>query len=772
MSHVSGAPDAQLLAGFVAAVYGSADQASAIGAAVDYAIEGFDAELGAVLWEDSATIVGLRADPGLADLMRALVAAPGAGFDLAGVGHCELVVATVAGARAGHFLMGRADAAFSTEETNLIRAMARILSQALAMLQTLHEERTLRERSELQAAENQKLLASLQERQRLLEALSSIESSISRREPLDDILGAIATQARQLMGSDLATLRLIDTDDHAHLLLAAADGMTDDERELRWRMSLQGAAVSARAISAGDVVASCPADGQSGVELPGQARTAIAAPVLEGGTIIGSLLVGTCQPGRQYTQAEHQVLRVFAEHVSLALTDAKTVAEVRQALHDSLTGLASRSLFLDRVEHQILASRRDERSFGLLFLDLDRFKPVNDTLGHAAGDDLLVQVAQRLSESVRPSDTVARFGGDEFAILLCGVQLAETELVARRIADRIREPFVVAGKTVFINASIGIAIRILGRDTSELVSNADVAMYRAKRRGEGQVAVYEPAMHDEMLVRMRMEAELRLALARGQMVVDYKPIVELSTGAITAFEAKVSWNHPEFGVVDAAAFTTLADEASMTFSISEWVLEHACSRARDWSVGTQPVALYAGVSWAQLRQPGYAAQLIERLASWGFAPERLVLQIAQVMTDGAGLVVEAELRALRAAGIRIAIDRFGSGFGSLSDLPRLPADILKIGGSFVRSLGEGPSGDLFSTAVLHLGQTLELKTIASDIETPDQLARLVESGCRYGQGSYIGAPMTPAHAELAMRAGCVALRATWGPEAAGVSAGG
>jgi diguanylate cyclase (GGDEF)-like protein len=749
----TGSAATQLLAEFLAVMSGFPDESSATRAAVERAAEALEAEVGAVLRSGSVTSVGFPANQRPDAALQAAVLAPDDGFDLPGVGHCHVVVGSLGDAPPGYLLLARAEIKFTVEEEHLVRAMARMLSLTLAMMHTIAAERALREQSERQAEENKRLLRELQERNRFVEALAAIEGSISRRAPLTEILDTITAEARQLLDGDAATLRLIDADAPSDLLLVAAAGFADEHRNQLWRLPLTDARASGQALAKGGVVVIEAGPDGSGCELPDTLCAAIAAPVHESGTPIGSLLVATRRADRTYGEADRQVLLAFAEHVSLALTDAKTVQEMRQAFHDSLTGLASRALFLDKLEHQLAAGRL---ASGLLFIDLDRFKPVNDTLGHAAGDELLVEVAVRIQQCLRSGDTGARFGGDEFAALLCDVDLDEAIAISDRITERIREPYHIMGKQVFVNASTGIAMGTGdGQDAAELLRNADVAMYRAKRRGEGQREIFEPAMHAELLARMQMEADLRAALPQGEFDLTYQPIVALATGVISSFEAQVRWRHPKLGLVPPDEFVPLAEETGLIAPIGRWMLEQACRQARAWQLAPiecPPVGMHVNLSLRQLQQPEFATEVSDVLAACGLTPDRLVLEITETLVHHDADLVIDRLGALKALGIRIAIDGFGTGHFSLSNLRRLPVDILKIGRSFVEGLTEGAENLAFVSMIMRLGETLRLETIADDIGTVEQFARLREVGCRYGQGDHFARPMDAQEADAALRA--------------------
>ncbi|OLB79698.1 MAG: hypothetical protein AUI14_09295 [Actinobacteria bacterium 13_2_20CM_2_71_6] len=475
-------------------------------------------------------------------------------------------------------------------------------------------------------------------------------------------------------------------------------------------------------------------------------RTAMAAPVHENGAVVGSLIVGSYRPDRVYTKADQEVLTAFAEHVSLAVTDARTLEEMHQAFHDSLTGLASRALFMDRLQHGLAVAARDGTRAAVLFVDLDRFKAVNDSLGHAAGDLLLIGVADRLRGCLRGSDTAARFGGDEFALLLHNAYWPEqVAVVADRILTALKEPFHIGGRECFVGASIGIAFSDPGqRDAETLMQDADLAMYEAKRKGKGRCEIFEPSMRTSIRESVDLESDLRHALERDELVLRYQPIVELRSGRVTGLEALVRWQHPERGMVPPLDFIPLAEETGLILPIGRWVLREACAQVARWNAerpGQPPLTMSVNLSVCQLRQPALPAIVAEILAETGVDPTSLVLEITEsvLVNEKDGTV--QQLEELKALGVRLAVDDFGTGYSSLAYLQRLPVDILKIDKSFVDELGHGAKATALTRAIVHLGRTLDLSTVAEGIELAEQYGELRDGGCDLGQGYYIAKPL-------------------------------
>ncbi|MBN1173168.1 MAG: EAL domain-containing protein [Micromonosporaceae bacterium] len=737
------------LAEFLAVTSGSPDEATAIRAAIEFAAEILDAEMGTVICEETVVSLGYPHDQVPVEALRTAARDRWTTIPVPGIGECHLIVLPLHGRISGSMMLARSWAGFSSDEANLIRAMARVLSLALDIMRTVEAERTLRERSEHQATENSRLIRSLKERQRLVDALSTIERAISRRAPLQQILDAITSGARQLLDDDVAMLRLIDSDSPGHLLLVSSDGDPELLGEQLWRLPMAEADVSRLAIECGTIAVATAATperrvgGPGGSELVGGLRRAISAPVREDSVIVGSLIVASADRSREYQESDRQTLSAFAEHVSLALTDAKTVQAMHEAFHDRLTGLASRALFTNRLE-DLLSSSRSTSPIGLLFVDLNRFKVVNDTLGHAAGDQLLVEVGERIVGALRSGDTAARFGGDEFAALLAHMDAEGAASVADRLIEAIRKPYTINGKQIFVNASVGIAIGYPGQSTDELLRNADVAMYHAKRYGDGHREVFHPEMHEELLERMQMEADLRQAIDQQDLMVHYQPIVSLTTGGLKGFEALARWLRPGHGMVPPSDFIPLSEETGLILPIGRWILNEACHQVSNWQKdipGLPALTISVNLSARQLQRPDLIEEVRIALASSGLPADRLVLEITESLLHQDVDEAISRLHELKALGVRIAIDDFGTGYSSLSCLHRFPVDIMKIDKSFIHGLVNDPKALTFARTIVRLGAMLNLTTIAEGIEDGVQLDRLREARCDFGQGYYFARPL-------------------------------
>jgi len=417
-----------------------------------------------------------------------------------------------------------------------------------------------------------------------------------------------------------------------------------------------------------------------------------------------------------------------------------------QAFHDSLTNLANQALFRDRVDHALVRCARTTSAVAVLFLDLDNFKTVNDSLGHAAGDQLLVAVADRLRACLRATDTAARLGGDEFAVLVEDVS-DEREVVeaAERLTAALQQPFVPGGREIFVSASIGIAFGRPGSDSDQLLRNGDLAMYTAKRRGKACFEIYRPEMHDSAVERLEMEADLRRAITGEQLRVHYQPIFRLNTGEMVGAEALVRWMHPQKGLLSPDLFIPLAEETGLIRELGRQVLMEACSQARGWQLrhpGAMHLSVSVNVSPRQLHDDDLMDQVRQALEASGLPAGSLVLEITEtaMMHD-----IETTLRrleALKSLGIRLAIDDFGTGYSSLSYIHRFPVDILKIDRTFVSELKPQNQESSLALAIVSLAGMLGLSAVAEGVETPAQAEALRNLGCPLVQGFHFSRPVT------------------------------
>ena len=410
-------------------------------------------------------------------------------------------------------------------------------------------------------------------------------------------------------------------------------------------------------------------------------------------------------------------------------------------LHDPLTDLANRALFKESVERALRRTGRNGRSVAVVFLDVDDFKHVNDSLGHEAGDRLLAKVAERIRVCVRPYDVAARLGGDEFAILLENADLRVASSVADRILREMDEPISVDGREISTQCSLGIAVGGPGDDVEDLLRNADVAMYTAKAKGKSRYEIFEPAMNASSVQRMEMAAELRKAVEGHQFVLHYQPIVGLADGQILGVEALVRWKHPERGFIGPNEFIPTAEDTGLIVPIGRWVLNEACRQLRQWQDrhGDLPLTMSVNASVKQLQDPRFVNDVRTALATTGLDPMSLTLEITETVLMSDTEEVLARLEELRAVGVRLAIDDFGTGYASLGYLARFPLNVLKVDRSFIKDAGTKQQSSL-TPVMVSIGRSLGLQTVAEGVENAAQVAQLRELGFDAAQGFLFSRP--------------------------------
>jgi diguanylate cyclase (GGDEF)-like protein/PAS domain S-box-containing protein len=420
-----------------------------------------------------------------------------------------------------------------------------------------------------------------------------------------------------------------------------------------------------------------------------------------------------------------------------------------QAFHDALTGLSNRALFRDRAEQALAREARTSAHCAVLFIDLDNFKAINDSVGHTIGDAVLMEVARRLRRAMRPSDTAARLGGDEFGVLLEAVSDNRSAIrVAQRVANSLKRPIEVDDDVWFISASIGIAFSDGDvQNVDALMQNADVAMYDAKRRGRGEFTIFEPAMRESVLARLTLEGELRTAISSGQLVLAYQPQLDLKRQVIVAVEALVRWNHPRLGLVSPAEFISLAEESGLIEDLDSWVLAEAAGQARAWNIaGIEPIVVGVNVSGKEFANPALAERIAAVVAQAGVEPHQIELEVTESVAFEAENARSTLVR-LREMGFKVAIDDFGVGFSMLGRLQELPVDRIKIDRSFIEKITFGEDEAPIVTGIIAMAHSLRVKVVAEGIETSEQLAFLRRNGCDHGQGHRLGHPMPAAEIE-------------------------
>jgi diguanylate cyclase (GGDEF)-like protein len=740
------------LAEFLATVTAFPDERAATTGALERAAAAFEAEVAVVVREGSveASIGFPDGDAPEAELVAAAGGRLKAG-GIPGLGVCRTASVPLEDDRGGTLLLVRlGDDAFGAEELNLLRAMARVLELALRMLRTLSEERDLRRRAEEQATERRRAERRLATQHAVARMLAGSATAESAFVPLLRTLGRELGCAFGAVW--LAEARAQSLSCAGQWRTASAAGSEDPQpppdhhngEGLARRVWEEGAAVwEPRPAPATDTVGGPPLTAR------------LAFPIADGSEVVGVIELAGGHLQRPDTAALEMLSGVGAQ-VGQFLTRRRAEEQLAyQALHDALTGLPNRTLLLARIAHASERAIRTAKTIAVLFVDIDRFKDVNDSLGHDAGDQLLVAFARRLTQIVRASDTVARTGatvarlaGDEF-VVLCEDLTSERDAVrvAERIAGEVAAPFEVDGDELAVSASIGIAVSC-GRALSpeQLIRDADLAMYRAKDAGRDRYEVFDAPMRTRVLERIELERDLRKALDRGELQLHYQPLVSLCDGSIVGTEALLRWNHPDRGFVPPLEFVPIAEVSGLIVPIGEWVLETACRQLADWreADACRPdFSMAVNLSPKQLT-PELPRIVADALRVTGIDPLSLCIEITESL-----LIEEAEspaalLGALKSAGVKLALDDFGTGYSSLSYLHRFNLDSLKLDRSFISELGRGSSGAKLVAASIDMARALGLTVVAEGVETEQQLAILRQLSCPLAQG-YLFARPAPAH---------------------------
>jgi diguanylate cyclase (GGDEF)-like protein len=481
------------------------------------------------------------------------------------------------------------------------------------------------------------------------------------------------------------------------------------------------------------------------------ARSSVSVLVRRRDGVFGILGVLSPEPNK-FDQDDVNFAQSLANLLSAAIDRVEAEADTRhRALHDPLTGLPNRVLFGDRLQQALASALREGKQVGVLFCDLDQFKLVNDSLGHEAGDELLTMVAPRLDAILRAGDTVGRFGGDEFGIIVAEAEtIHDLTRVAERIAAALAAPFVLRDREYFVTASVGIAFGGGGEPPEALIRDADLAMYRAKERGRGRYEIFDQAMRRDAVDHLRTENDLRRALGRDEFLIHYQPVVRLRPHRIVGYEALVRWQHPERGLLGPGEFIPLAEESELIVDIGERVLQLACRQTAEWNRARPdgpPITISVNVSPRQMADPRLPERVRRILRETDLDPLALCLEITESV-----LVDEAEaldtIRALKELGVRLVLDDFGTGFSALGYLQRFPFDQLKIDRSFVQNL-EDPATSAIVSSVISIADALGLAVVAEGIETEAQLETVHSLGCNFAQGFYFAKPL-PADAARAL----------------------
>jgi diguanylate cyclase (GGDEF)-like protein len=607
----------------------------------------------------------------------------------------------------------------------------------------IEKELQLRRLSQV-LVEERVLTAALTNRLREVSTLLEAAKAMNLVLDLQEVLETILDCAHELLSSHDGSIMLVHGEDELRTVCASGDSAARGAR-LRF-----GEGIAGRVASTGEpLLVSGVIDPERPGREPGPHRpttSSLSVPLVHRDVLLGVLNINAA-PGLTYTEHHLRALSLFGEQAAAAIANARLYEEQRllasqnvyQALHDLLTNLPNRALFMDRITHALSRRRRKDQLVALLFLDLDDFKLINDSLGHSAGDEVLITFAERLRGGVRSGDALARFGGDEFAVLVEDVSSpAHAVVAAERILALFAEPFTAGGRNVWLRASIGIAVESLVASSAEaLLRNADTAKNVAKGQGKGRVVVFEETMHVDALRRLDLEAELQHAIGQNQLAVHFQPIFALPTNQVVGIEALVRWHHLERGLLPAAAFLPLAEQAGLMVEIDRWVLREACEIVKGLRTDVPlkaPLSLSVNISPTHLQDPGLVDLVVEVLTATGLEAEKLVLEI----TESAILIdtdrTSAHLNSLKSLGVRLALDDFGTGYSSLSHLRRFPVDVVKIDRVFTDGVTTDKGANALVQAIVRLGRGLNIEVVAEGIEQQAQADALQQLRCPFGQG--------------------------------------
>ncbi len=720
--NATGAWSAHQLAEFLARISECSDAAIAQREAAERAAEAFEAEV-AVVGETGRPVgwIGFPRTDGVCPVhVSSLLGTPDGIVALPQIGD----VATLGASHEtpeGHYhlVVGRvAPATFTPEERGLLRSMARVLALSLRSLHLLTEQ---------------------QKRQDMLLRISQIQQAIAGRAELDEMLHAITRGLGEFLG-EIVMVRLVDPDSPTTHHMVASYGVPDDVRPMINSLPIE-IGITGRAVQENRLVIindyqvaerMVPDFVAYGVE------AMMAAPIHEAGTAVGAVCVASRTVA--FTDLQREALEMFTQTASLALSNAHAVEGMRRAYYDALTGLPNRAFFGDE-----LARRRSEDAgrSAVLFIDIDRFKAVNDSLGHAAGDELLRAVADRVSGCLRPDDVVARHGGDEFTVLLPDVHSdAEVDQVAERIIASLSAPVTVAGREIVVSASVGIALDEPGLDTHDLVQQADVAMYHAKQTGRARHARFSRALGEEARRRLDTEVALRNALTDNELSLHYQPLVDLISGRTIGAEALLRWNAPDQQDTSIADVISLAEDTGLIIPIGEWVIREACAQRQAWApLIPDDFRLHANVSVKQLEESDFDARLHRCLRDHGLSTSALTLEITESVLIGQDNSAREVVDRIRTLGVDLSLDDFGKGYSSLAYLADLNLQSLKIDRGFIARVAEIGSSAAIVRHIIALTHELGMSVVAEGVETYDQSAILTGLGCDHAQGYFFARPM-------------------------------
>jgi diguanylate cyclase (GGDEF)-like protein len=705
----------QQLAEFLTGISSCETEEEATQHAVERAAEALEAEV-CIYIRDGEIIdsVGFPPNSVTPETVSALVAGTADSIDVPGIGDCPAMVVPVTGRIGGHLAFGRVGNNFNAGEKSLVRAMGRAMSLSIGVIHTLDVER---------------------ERRELLARLSRIQRSISHHAPLQDVLDAISQGASELLAEPIGGVALINPANPDELITRSAVGLDlslpEDARGQRVGSGAAGRAIQEDAVVAIEDFQTAP--GMFPYFVNAGIQAAIGAPVREAGKVAGALVVGSRTKGRRFTEAEREVLTAFADHASLALTDARLTDQVDRALHDPLTGLPNRSFLSEQLAERLEAGSEP----ALISLDLDKFRTVNDRIGHRAGDRLLVELADRLQAAGGGDDLVARMEGDTFALVSTA---AEAQASANSLLDAIAVPFEIDGRELRTGASIGVVHA--GKDAEQMLRDADLAMYRAKSDGGSRIVTFEPGMHTELVKRLELQDDLARALEENEIVAYFQPKVDLRSARVIGVEALVRWAHPERGLIPPGDFLPLAEAGGHMRALTERVIDYSTRAAGDWWHSGLGLQLSVNLAPSTFSEPEWRLDkfVAKALARTGLPGKALQFEVTEDALMADPEVAAEILTRLSDLGASISIDDFGTGHSSLGRLKSLPIDELKIDRSFIFDLAADEDKTIVRSTI-HLAHQMGLRVVAEGVETEDVWRQLRSMGCERAQGFLVAKPL-------------------------------
>ena len=607
----------------------------------------------------------------------------------------------------------------------------------------LEKEMQLRRLTKLLVSERV-LTASLTNRLREISFLLKAGKALNLNLDLQGVLDTISRCALDLLQCRNTSIMMVQADDQ----LRSVTG--DVNHTIRFGQGLAGRVASSREPL---LASETPSDVKATKQIP--SSHTMCAPLIHRDTLLGVLQIDAAED-HKYTQHDLRALSLFAEQAASAIANAQLYEEQRltasrsayQAQHDTLTSLPNRFYFLDRLEQGLARQRQENEKVALLFVDIDDFKSINDSLGHFAGDEVLVELGRRMRDCLRTTDTAARLGGDEFAIMVEGIRLPDDVIAtAERLHKRLSKPYMTSVQEDPLNLtiSVGIALEGLGSSTgADLLRNANIAMRNAKQSGKATTVMFSHSMDADTHDDSDLETELRRALKREEFELVYQPIFSLQSGQITALEALIRWRHPERGMLPASAFVSIAEKSGSISDIDRWVFAEACKTVEKLTVERNDLGLdlHLNVLPSRLRDPRITADLKDAIQTSGIEPKRVVLEVSESAALTAINDSRSVMHTFKALGVRVALDDFGTGYSSLTYLNRFPVDVIKIHQLFVAGITEAAVETDLAKAIVSLGLSLNLSVVAQGVEHKDQLTRLRQMGCPYAQGIILSEPLS------------------------------